>query len=218
MNQFDHTNWQRNIFERMTNKFYNFKRTETFWNVQLKLLHVIYVSLQGKYFNSHEMFDQIFRSTVEINFWWMTISQLWRKCMHCTYACVLYAFHCFFLFNSPFLRWMLENKLAKAVVLLLLTFCWLLLPLWESVIVLCFLVRYVHTSIAIILMGEERAGCFALVVFLVSRDGGAALPRGATGLSAVCDCGISWSYSLTIFGLNSAKVWKYVALSEGSVL
>ena len=25
-----------------------------------------------------------------------------------------------------------------------------------------------------------------------------ALPRGAMGLSAVCDCGISWSYSLTI--------------------
>ena len=26
-----------------------------------------------------------------------------------------------------------------------------------------------------------------------------ALPRGALGLSAVCDCGISLSYSLTIF-------------------
>ena len=33
----------------------------------------------------------------------------------------------------------------------------------------------------------------------MSRDGWAALPRGATGLSAVCDCGISWSYLLTIF-------------------
>ena len=32
----------------------------------------------------------------------------------------------------------------------------------------------------------------------MSYDGWAALPRGATGLSAVCDCGISWSYSLTI--------------------
>ena len=31
---------------------------------------------------------------------------------------------------------------SKAVVLLLLTFCLLLLPLWESVIVLCFAVRY----------------------------------------------------------------------------
>ena len=31
---------------------------------------------------------------------------------------------------------------SKAVVLLLLTFCLLLLPLWESVIVLCLVVRY----------------------------------------------------------------------------
>ena len=31
---------------------------------------------------------------------------------------------------------------SKAVVLLLLTLCLLLLPLWESVIVLCFVVRY----------------------------------------------------------------------------
>ena len=31
---------------------------------------------------------------------------------------------------------------SKAVVLLLLIFCLLLLPLWESVIVLCFVVRY----------------------------------------------------------------------------
>ena len=33
------------------------------------------------------------------------------------------------------------NKLRFSV-LLLLTFCLLLLPLWESVIVLCFVVRY----------------------------------------------------------------------------
>ena len=30
-----------------------------------------------------------------------------------------------------------------------------------------------------------------------------ALPRGAMGLSAVCDCGISSSYSLTICGVLS---------------
>ena len=39
--------------------------------------------------------------------------------------------------------------------------------------------------------GEERAGCFAYFVFLVSRDGWATLPGDATGLSVVCDCGIS---------------------------
>ena len=39
--------------------------------------------------------------------------------------------------------------------------------------------------------GEKRAGCFAQLVFLVSHDGCVALPRGAVGLSAVCDYGIS---------------------------
>ena len=39
--------------------------------------------------------------------------------------------------------------------------------------------------------GEERACCFTLFVFMVSRDCCVALPNDATGLSAVCDCGIS---------------------------
>ena len=38
--------------------------------------------------------------------------------------------------------WLYTAVRSKAVVLLLLTFCLLLLPLWESVIVLCFVVRY----------------------------------------------------------------------------
>ena len=51
---------------------------------------------------------------------------------------------------------------AKAVVLLLLAFCLLLLPLWESVIVLSFVVRY-FMSILVLnhLDGIERASCFA---------------------------------------------------------
>ena len=52
---------------------------------------------------------------------------------------------------------------------------------------------YVHSSFFNHLDGEERAGCFALFVFLVSRDGCVAVPRATMGLSAVCDCGISWS-------------------------
>ena len=36
-------------------------------------------------------------------------------------------------------------------------------------------------------------------VFLVSLDGGEVLPRDAIGVSAVCDCGISCLYSLSIF-------------------
>ena len=38
---------------------------------------------------------------------------------------------------------------SKAVVLLLLTFCLLLLPLWESVIVLCFVVRYLMSILVL---------------------------------------------------------------------
>ena len=62
------------------------------------------------------------------------------------------------------------------VVMLLFTCCLLLLPLWESVIVLCFV---------------GAAGCFAKFVFLVSGDCCVALPPGAMGLFAVCEVGIS---------------------------
>ena len=42
---------------------------------------------------------------------------------------------------------------------------------------------------ASILTGQREL--VALLVILVFRDGLVALPRGAMGLSAVCDCGIS---------------------------
>ena len=48
-------------------------------------------------------------------------------------------------------------------------------------------------------MGKRRAGCFAKFVFLVSHDCFVALPYGAMGLSAVCECGISLSYSLFLY-------------------
>ena len=41
---------------------------------------------------------------------------------------------------------------------------------------------------------------FAMQGYVIKWCFAAALPRGATGLSAVCDCGISWSYPLTILG------------------
>ena len=50
---------------------------------------------------------------------------------------------------------------------------------------------FVHSSFAIISMGKEGAGCFALFVPQVSRDCCVALPRGVMGWSAVCDFGIS---------------------------
>ena len=54
----------------------------------------------------------------------------------------------------------------------------------------CFVVRY-FMSILVLQssIGEERAGCSASFVFLVSRDCYVALPRAAMGLSAFCDCG-----------------------------
>ena len=41
--------------------------------------------------------------------------------------------------------------------------------------------------------GKERAGCFTLTAFLVSCDSPSivALPHGAMGWSAGCDCGVS---------------------------
>ena len=70
---------------------------------------------------------------------------------------------CYVLHSSQFLsnqfagfQWKAAVR-SKAVVLLLLTFCLLLLPLWESVIVLfCCTLLYVHSSIAIILMGKRE--------------------------------------------------------------
>ena len=55
----------------------------------------------------------------------------------------------------------------------------------------CYALLYVPSSFAIILMGNEEIDCFALLVFLVSRNCRVALPHNAEGLSAVCDCGIS---------------------------
>ena len=44
----------------------------------------------------------------------------------------------------------------------------------------------------------------------MSRDCSVALPRDATGLSAVCNCGISWSYSLIIFEITKSKMSKFI--------
>ena len=62
---------------------------------------------------------------------------------------------------------------SKAVVLLLLTFCLLKLPLWESVncSMFCCTLLYVHSSIAIILSGKRELVALLNLPFLVSRDG-----------------------------------------------
>ena len=79
------------------------------------------------------------------------------------------------------------------VVLLLFIRCLLLLPFLDYVIVLSFVVYYVvsNTSFEIILMGENRAGCFVLFVLLLSHSSCVALPCRVPGLSSVFDRGIS---------------------------
>ena len=52
-----------------------------------------------------------------------------------------------------------------------------------------------------------RAGYFALFVFIEYHVCCVALPHDATGLSAVCDCGISYSYSLFFRNVNSTPVY-----------
>ena len=64
----------------------------------------------------------------------------------------------------------------------------------------CWSLLNAHSSIAIILKGKRELVTLLNLSSWCLCDGRAALPRGARGLSAVCDCGISASYSLTIFG------------------
>ena len=54
----------------------------------------------------------------------------------------------------------------------------------------CCALLCVLSSFAINLVGKRKLVAF-LFVFLVSNDYCVALPRGAMGLSAVCNCGIS---------------------------
>ena len=55
----------------------------------------------------------------------------------------------------------------------------------------CCMLLYVPSSFEIILMGKRELVALLSFVFLVSLNCCVALPRGAMGLSAVCDCGIS---------------------------
>ena len=81
----------------------------------------------------------------------------------------------------------------------------------------CCTLLYVHSSFAIILIGKRERGlvallslsfwCFVIVVWLILAV--------RWGLSAVCDCGIPWSYSLAILNalnllnINVAIPWGF---------
>ena len=58
----------------------------------------------------------------------------------------------------------------------------------------CCALLCVHSGFVVVLVGVG-AGCFDWFVFLVFRGGCVALPRGAVGLYAGCDCGITDSQS-----------------------
>ena len=63
----------------------------------------------------------------------------------------------------------------------------------------------------VIILKRKRAGCFAFIVLRMSCycKCFVALPPDGVGWSAVCDCGISFSYSLTfwlIFSLTKAVI------------
>ena len=69
---------------------------------------------------------------------------------------------------------------------------------------LCYALFCVLSSFAITFKRErerERAISSTLFAFLVSCDCYVALSHEALGLSAVCDYGISWSYSLVFLHL-----------------
>ena len=55
----------------------------------------------------------------------------------------------------------------------------------------CCTLLYVNLGFAITLMGKRELVSFAHFVVLVPHDCYVTLPRGATCLSTVCDCGIS---------------------------
>ena len=73
----------------------------------------------------------------------------------------------------------------------------------------CCALLYVHSSFAIIVMGKRE-----LVASLWSRECCVALPHDATGLSAVCDCGISYSYSLSFFKQGGIVLLRSSALAS----
>ena len=80
---------------------------------------------------------------------------------------------------------------SEVVVRLLLIPCGLLLRLWDSVIILCFVVHY---FVSILVLQSSRWGRESWLLCFVCLPGVLRLvvaSNDAMGLSAVCDCGIS---------------------------
>ena len=71
--------------------------------------------------------------------------------------------------------------------------------MWEFFVRLCFGMHYFMSFLGL-LTPLDRAGCFAFIVFRMSCycKCPVALPHSAMGGSAVCDYGVSLSYSLFV--------------------
>ena len=84
----------------------------------------------------------------------------------------------------------------------------------------CFVMLYIVSFLAIILQRKRELVCFSLIVFLLSGgcQRSVSLPRGVVCWSVVCDCGISWAYSLVFgptYGLSLCLL-AYVYVSSGA--
>ena len=78
--------------------------------------------------------------------------------------------------------------------------CLLLLPLWESVIVLCFVVRYYMSILVLQSSWYGREGWLLCLICLLGVSWWlSGYSSRCHGVVWGCDCGISWSYSLTFF-------------------
>ena len=100
------------------------------------------------------------------------------------------------------------------MVLLLLTFCLLLLPLWESVIVLCFVVHY---FMSILVLQLSFLGRESWLLCLTCLPGVSWWLSGSSSWchGVVCGLwlGISWSYLLFLYrGVLTTVPTKEVAL------
>ena len=71
--------------------------------------------------------------------------------------------------NYLLVQGQIKSHNVQAVVLLLLTSCLLLLPLWESVIVLCFVVRYFMSIL--VLQSSCRWGRESCLLCLICLPG-----------------------------------------------
>ena len=94
-------------------------------------------------------------------------------------------------------QWLrLLSVLKRWFCTLLLIRCWLFLPLWDSVIVLCFVMRYLMSILVLQSFWWGREGRLLCLVCLPGAWCMCGSSSRCRGLSAVCDYGISWSYSL----------------------